>query len=154
MASTNGSAAKSEWLDLSEKAAATQNIVGGDWEYVDSNADDCGDGGAHWGITRLGPGVPEAERNDLFDRVQTAWKAFGWDAARTKLGGDAPGLQLRYPASGVREDGFYIEFDSTVHGTTIGAQTSCAAGDVDQLAKEQFAYNNTPGRTPSATPTP
>jgi hypothetical protein len=153
--STDSSAAKSEWIDLSEKTAATQDIVGGEWEYVDSNADECGSGGAHWGITRLGPGVSAAERNVLFDRVQAAWEAYGWDAARTKLGGDAPGLKLRYPARGVMEDGFYIEFDSTAHGTTIGAQTPCAAGDVDALAEEQFAYKNTPGLppTPAASPT-
>ncbi|KQO63413.1 hypothetical protein [Curtobacterium sp. Leaf261] len=152
--SIDSSAAKSEWLHLSKRIEATQNFIGGDWEFIDSNARDCGDGGVQWVIGRIGPGVPAAERRALFDEVEAAWKANGWDPVRTHFGGDAPGEMLRYPASGVMDDGFYVEFDSTVHATTMGAQTPCAAGDGDQLAKEQFADNNTPGRTPSATPTP
>lgn len=107
-----------------------------------------------WVIARIGPGVPAAGRTALFDQVEAAWKANGWDPVRTHFGGDVPGERLRYPASGGMGDGFSVEFDSTVHATTMGAQTPCAAGDGDQLAKEQSAYDNTPGRTPSATPAP
>jgi hypothetical protein len=152
--STDSSAAKANWRELSMRVAETQRIVGGDWEFSDTNARECGGGGAQWGITRLGPGVAKPARDALFDRVEAAWKANGWDPVRTRLPGDAPGLQLRYPAAGSLDGGFFVEFAATVHGSTIDAQTGCAAGDVDELAKEQFAYNNTPGRTPSARPAP
>lgn len=151
---TDSSAAKAVWRGLSTRVAETQRIVGGDWVFSDTNARECGSGGAQWGITRLGPGVAKSEREALFDRVEAVWKANGWDAVRTPLPGDTPGLQLRYPAAGSLDGGFFVEFAATVHGATIDAQTGCAAGDVDELAREQFAYHNTPGRTPSPTPMP
>ncbi|WP_156364267.1 hypothetical protein [Curtobacterium sp. Leaf261] len=148
------SAAKAQWFDLTTRIEATQQLVGGDWEVVDSNARPCNEGAVNWTITRIGPGVRTAEREELFDSVEVAWKKNGWEPVRRATGGDAPGLRLRYPASGVLGDGFYVELESTVHGTTIGAQTACAAGDVDQLNREQFAFNNTPGYTPTPAASP
>lgn len=152
--SIDSSAAKHSWLELTTRVEATQQIVGGDWEVSDTNSRKCADGSVNWGVTRLGPGVATADRAALFDRVEVAWKAFGWHAVRTRIGGESPGLQLRYPTGGALDDGFFVELGSTVHGTTIDAQTACTAGDVDQLNREQFAFNNTPGYTPTPASSP
>lgn len=146
--------AKAEWIALSAQIAETQAIVGETWTSVDSAAGDCGVSGVQWGIGRLGPGVNASDRRALFERIEAAWQANGWTPTLTTLGGDAPGLQLRYPAAGGFEDGFFVEIGSTVHGTSIGAQTPCARGDVDALNEEQFAYNHAPGVTRPESPTP
>ncbi|WP_156364269.1 hypothetical protein [Curtobacterium sp. Leaf261] len=151
---TNSSAAKAAWIDLTTQIAATQQMVGGEWEVLDTNSRACGDGGASWVVARIGPGVPAADRRALADEVEAAWKAYGWSPVRAPFGVDAPGLRLRYPASGVLPNGFYIEFNSNRYASTIGAQTPCAAGDVDQLNREQFAFNNTPGYTPTPASSP
>jgi hypothetical protein len=147
------SSAKAEWRVLSEQVAQTQSIVGGTWESVDTSARQCSEDGAQWAITRIGPGVSATERDALMDRVERAWAKNGWKPARTHITGDAPGLQLRFPAGGFDDRRFFIELGSTVHGTTIQAQTPCAPGDVDQLNREQFAYNHMPGIAVSPAPT-
>lgn len=145
--------AKARWLEFSEQIAATQAIVGGTWESVDTAASECGAAGAQWGIGRLGPGVPEADRHALYERIETAWRAFGWDPTLTKLYNEEAGLQLRYPASGGFDDGFFVEIGSSVHGTSIGGQTPCGVGDVDALNEEHFADEHSPGVTwPESSP--
>jgi hypothetical protein len=147
------SSAKSAWDDLDQKVESTQAIIPGEWEASDSGASECGTSGARWGIARLGSGASADDRARLIDQVGAAWKADGWTPTRTELGGDAPGLQLRYPAVGSLDDGFFIELGITEHGTSIQAQTPCAPGDVDALNEEQYAYNHqNTTRLPSSSP--
>ncbi|MBT2503126.1 hypothetical protein [Curtobacterium sp. ISL-83] len=148
-----GGSAKDEWDRLSEHVAQTQAIVGGSWEPVDSSARACGDGGAQWAITRLGRGTSLTERPALVEQIEREWKKYGWELNRTAIGGDAPGVRLRFPAGGSDERRFFIDIGFTVHGTTIEAQTPCAPGNVDQLNAEQYAYKHSPGIDTTPTPT-
>lgn len=145
--------AKDEWDRLSALVAQTQAIVGGSWQPVDSSASACGDGGAQWGLTRIGRGTTTDERPTLIAQIERLWRTNGWTPERTAIGGDAPGTQLRFPGSGVDRRGFFIELGATVHGTAIQAQTPCAPGDVDQLNTEQYAYHHSPGVVLPTTPT-
>lgn len=149
--------AKSAWDDLNQKVESTQAMVPGTWEASDSGASPCGTSGAQWGITRLGPGANGEDRTHIIDEIETAWKDNDWKPTRSKIGGDAPGLQLRYPAAGVFDDGFFVEIGITEYGSSIQAQTPCAHGNADALNDEQYAYehqNTTrlPSETPSADP--
>lgn len=146
--------AKDEWDRLSALVAQTQRIIGGSWRPVDSSASACGGGGAQWGLTRLGRGTTTDERPALIAQIERLWRTHSWLLERSAIGGDAPGTQLRFPASGVDERGFFIELGTTEHGTAIQAQTPCAPGDVDQLNTEQYAYHHSPGVVLPTTPTP
>lgn len=147
------SSAKAAWDDLNRKVESTQAMIGGKWEISDSGATACGSSDAQWAITRLGPGAGADDRARLIDQIVVAWKGNGWTPARGHIGGDAPGLQLRYPAGGSFDDGFFIELGMTDHGTSIQARTPCAPGDMDSLNKEQYAYNHqNTTRLPSDSP--
>ncbi|KQO59968.1 hypothetical protein [Curtobacterium sp. Leaf261] len=147
------SGAKSAWDDLNQKVESTQAMVGGEWEASDTGATACGSSGAQWGITRLGPGASPGDRERIIDEIETAWKANGWKPTRTKIGGDAPGLQLRYPAAGTFDDGFFIELGITDYGSSMQSQTPCEPGDADALNDEQYAYNHqNTTRLPSDSP--
>lgn len=154
---TPAASAKSAWDDLNRQVEATQAMVPGKWEASDSGATPCGTSGAQWGITRLGPGASAEDRPRVIDQIEAAWKDNGWKPTRSKIGGDAPGLQLRYPAGGSFDDGFFIEIGMTEYGTSIQGQTPCARGNPDALNDEQYAYehqNTTrlPSDSPSADP--
>jgi hypothetical protein len=158
---TDSSDAKQVWNDANAQAEATQAVVSGRWLASDSDADPCGTGGVHWGVSRIGPGTSEAERAAKVAAVEDQWRELGWKPTKSEFGGDAPGLQVRYPASGVLEDGFFAEFDTTVHASTLQMQTPCTPGDADQLNREKYAqkHTNTPpdipgASTPSESPTP
>lgn len=153
MTGHDGASAEDEWDHLSELVAQTQAIVGGSWQPVDSSASACGAGGAQWGLTRLGRGTSTDERPALVHQIERLWRASGWTPELTAIGGDAPGTQLRLPASGVDDRGFFIELGFTVHGTTIDAQTPCAPGDVDWLNAERYAENHAPGVDLPSAPT-
>lgn len=147
------SSAKSAWDDLNRKVESTQAIIPGQWEISDSGATACGGSGAQWGITRLGPGASADDRAHLIDQVEAAWKSDGWTPIRTRIGGDAPGLQLRYPAAGTFDDGFFIELGITDYGSSMQSQTPCEPGDADALNAEQYAYNHqNTTRLPSDSP--
>lgn len=134
--------AKAAWDGLNERIESTQSMVPGEWEASDSGASACGTSGAQWGITRLGPGASADDRTRIIDRIETAWKNYGWEPTRSTFGGDAPGLQLRYPAGGVFDDGFFVEIGITEYGSSIQAQTPCAQGDANALNDEQYAYEH------------
>lgn len=149
--------AKSAWDDLNQKIESTQALVPGKWEASDSGASQCGTSGAQWGITRLGPGASAEDRTRIIDQIEGVWKGNGWKPTRSKIVGDAPGLQLRYPAGGIFDDGFFVEIGITEYGSSIQAQTPCAHGDADTLNDEQYAYEHQkttrlPSDTPSAAP--
>lgn len=150
MTDTASSSAKQVWDDMNAKAEATQAIIGGDWVASDTAARPCGADGVQWVITRLGPGTALASRTDELDRIDERWKAVGWKAERSDITGDAPGKQLRFPAASALEDGFFIEFGTTDHGSTLQMQTPCVPGDADSLNREKYAekHTNTPPDIP------
>lgn len=115
--------AKAAWDDLNQRVESTQSSVPGRWEASDSGASPCGTSEARWGITRLGPGASADDRRRIIDQIEAAWKANGWEPTRSTIGGDAPGLQLRHPAGGVLDDGFFVEVGITGYGSSIEAQT-------------------------------
>ncbi|WP_139199728.1 hypothetical protein [Curtobacterium sp. MCBA15_008] len=69
---------------------------------------------------------------------------------RSEFGGDAPGVELRYPGASSLDNGFFIEFRSSVHGSTLQLQTPCVQGDVDALNREKYGerHTNTPPDIP------
>lgn len=150
----SSSAAKSTWDTANSLAEATQKAVGGAWVGSDSAAEQCGESGARWGLTRIGPGTDPGARDRTISAVEALWADSGLTPTRRALGGDAPGVEVRFPAAGTRDDGFFIEFATTVHGSTIGMQTPCTPGDVDALNREKYGerHTNTPPDIPGASP--
>lgn len=149
MSATNSTGAKQAWNEMNAEAEATQAIIGGDWLASDTSARPCTNG-VQWVITRGGPGSEPDTRAAELDRIDERWRAAGWEPVRSDITGDAPGQQLRYPASGVFEDGFFIEFGTTDNGSTLQIQTPCAPGDADALNREKYGekHTNTPPYIP------
>ncbi|MBA8990803.1 outer membrane murein-binding lipoprotein Lpp [Curtobacterium pusillum] len=152
MSTTGSSDAKQVWKDADAQAEATQAILPGRWLSTDSAAGTCGTGGVRWGVSRIGPGTSKAGRAAKVEEVEENWRSLGWKPMRSELTGDAPGLQVRYPAKGVFEDGFFAEFATTEHASTLQIQTPCTPGDADQLNREKYAekHTNTPPDIPGA----
>lgn len=155
MSSTASSDAKRVWDEMNSRAETSQALVGGDWLASDTSARVCGTGGVQWAVSRIGPGTSADDRVSVADKVESQWRELGWKPVRSELTGDAPGLQLRYPGAGTFEDGFYVEFATTEHGSTIALQTPCTPGDVDSLNREKYAekHTNTPPDVPGASST-
>lgn len=145
-------AAKARWDEANSLAEATQELVGGSWSSSDSAAERCGEEGARWGLTRLGPGTDPDERAAIASAVEALWTGAGHVPSSKALGGDAPGLELRFPQTGVQPDGFFVEFRTTQHGSTVAMQTACTGGDVDELNRERYGerHTNTPPDIPGA----
>lgn len=157
--SASSDPAKTAWNDANSLAEATQDLVGGSWLGSDSAAEPCGESGVRWGLTRLGPGTEPGVRAKVLTAVEELWTRAGYVPTGKQFGGDAPGAELRYPRTGTKEDGYFIEFRTTVNGTTIAMQTPCTIGDVEDLNREKYAERHTttppdiPGASTSATPT-
>jgi hypothetical protein len=154
MTTTGSDNAKAVWDEMNAEIESSQAVLGTGWLASDTAARACGAGGAQWVLTRFGPGSQPDERDDLLGRLATRWEAKGWEAVRSEFGGDAPGVQLRYPGASSFDDGFFIEFRSSVHGSTLQLQTPCTPGDVDELNREKYGetHTQTPPYLPGATP--
>ncbi|KQO63055.1 hypothetical protein [Curtobacterium sp. Leaf261] len=154
---TSSSAAKEAFLSLNAILEDTQDVIGGDWLNDDDVATECSQAGARWGLSRFGRGMTDDERRSVLDAVRQRWIEEGWTPTltRTLLGSDSPGLQLRYPARLSVEGGLFVELVSTVHATTIFAQTRCAEGDVDALDASRWSerHTSTPPYFPVSAPT-
>lgn len=152
MPTTGSDGAKAVWDEMNAEIESSQDIVGTGWLASDTAARVCGAAGVQWVLTRFGPGTHPDERDDLLGALETRWDAKGWRAVRSDFGGDAPGVQLRYPAASSLEDGFFVEFRSSVHGSTLQLQTPCTLGDVDDLNRERYGerHTNTPPDIPGA----
>jgi len=150
--------ARSAWHEADALAGATQAEVPGGWLADDSAAGPCGAAGtgARWGLTRIGPSTSPSDRADVVAAVASVWSAHGYDAVERAIGGDAPGVRLRFPASGTLRDGFFIEFVTTAHASTIQLQTPCRRGDDRALNAERYAerHTDTPPDVPGATASP
>lgn len=148
----SGGAAEAAWTTANALAESTQAAVRGTWLASDSAAESCGNDGVHWGITRLGPGTDTQARSAALDGFEELWNEAGYDPDRISIGGDAPGTELRYPRSGTLDTGFFIEFGTTEHGSTLQMQTPCAPGDADALNRAKYAerHTNTPPDIPGA----
>ncbi|KQO63054.1 hypothetical protein [Curtobacterium sp. Leaf261] len=158
---TNSDPAKRAFLSLDTLLDDTQYLVGGDWENVDSTAEECGPRGAQWVLSRHGPGMTKDQRRSVLAAIRQRWVAEGWDPtlSPTLTGSDSPGQQLRWPGSRSVEGGLFVELVSTVHGTTIFARTMCAEGDDKVLTTSRWSQRHTitpPYIPPTAptTPTP
>ncbi|WP_420368709.1 hypothetical protein [Curtobacterium sp. L1-20] len=154
MSSTGSTAAKAVWDSMNAEVEASQAIVGTGWLASDTAARACGGDGAQWVLTRFGPGTQPDDRTAQFEDLTKRWEAKGWKPVRTEFGGDSPGVQLRYPAASTLDDGFFIEYRSTSHGSTLQLQTPCTPGDVDALNREKYGerHTNTPPDIPGANP--
>ncbi|ROP64807.1 hypothetical protein [Curtobacterium sp. ZW137] len=147
---TDSAGAKREWDRMNAEAEATQALIGGDWLSADTAARSCGANGAQWVIARFGPSTDTDARDVALDRMETRWRAKGWDPVRSDITGDAPGKQLRYPAGNTLADGFFIEFGITEHASTLQLQTPCTPGDANALNREKYGerHTNTPPDIP------
>ena len=155
--STTGSAAaKDVWDRMNRSVEATQSIVGGDWSAWDTAARPCGENGAQWVVSRIGRGTDPARRAELLHAIEQQWLTIGWRPVESDITGDAPGKQLRFPGASALPGGFFVEFGTTVHASTVALQTPCAPGDVVDLNTEQYAerHTNTPPGIPGAGATP
>lgn len=152
--SNSSVAAKAAWDDANALAEATQAIVGGSWLASDSAAETCGTTGVRWGLARFGPGTDPATRETVVAEVEALWRKAGHMPIRKQLGGDAPGIEVRFPAVGSQQDGFFIDFNTTVHASTLQLQTPCTRGDVHALNSEKYGerHTNTPPDIPGAAP--
>lgn len=157
MSSTTNGSAEQTWDQMNARAESTQAFLPGAWSASDTAARPCGSGGAQWVISRIGPGTPTGSREATVAAIHAHWKQFGWEPVRSTTGGDAPSTRLRYPGSLSFDDGFFIDFETTVHGSTLALQTPCAPGDYDALNRAKYGerHTNTPpfvsGITPSLT---
>jgi hypothetical protein len=147
---TGSSGAKHVWGEADARAEATQSIVPGRWLASDTAARSCGADGVQWVVNRIGPGTNEADRAAKVAAVEHQWRGLGWKPTRSKLTGDAPGAEVRYPASGVFQNGFFAEFATTENASTLQMQTPCTPGDADRLNREKYAerHTNTPPDIP------
>lgn len=156
--SSNQSDARAAWDEADALAEATQAKVAGDWSASDSAAEPCGTGGVRWGATRIGPGTSGSDRADVVAAISALWTERGYDAAEEVTSGDAPGVRLRHPSADSLQNGFFIEFRTTTHASTLQLQTPCTPGDAAALNAERYAERHTktppdvPGATASSTP--
>jgi len=155
---TGQDAAEKVWRTMNAEVESSQDVVGTGWLASDTAARPCGTRGVQWVINRYGPGTSGAERTRVLDDLERRWTALGWQPVRSAITGDAPGQRLRYPANRSLDDGFFVEFGTTEHGSTLQLQTPCTPGDTTALNKEQYAERHTntppdvPGVSPSSTP--
>jgi len=154
MSASGSPDAKAIWDSMNAEIEASQDVLGTEWLSSDTAARACGADGAQWVITRFGPGTRPEERAAPLGALATRWTAKGWSPVTTEFGGDTPGVQLRYPAGSTLDDGFFIEFRSTVRRSTLQLQTPCTTGNVDALNREQYGekHTSTPPFLPGATP--
>lgn len=154
MPTTRSDSAKAVWDEMNAEIESSQAVVGTGWSASDTAARECGADGARWVINRFGPGSQPDDRGRLLDALESRWSAKGWKPVRSDLGGDAPGVQLRYPAVSSLDDGFFVEFTTTVHASTLQLQTPCTRGDVHALNSEKYGerHTNTPPDIPGAAP--
>lgn len=148
--SSSSAGAEDTWYEMNAEAEATQAIVGGDWLASDTAARSCGSSSVEWVITRLGPGTDRGSRDDVVDRIDERWRAAGWKPVRSDFVGGVSGQQLRFPASSAFDDGFFVEFRTTEHGSSVTIQTPCAPGDAGALNREKYGekHTNTPPNLP------
>ncbi|WP_182046227.1 hypothetical protein [Curtobacterium sp. ME26] len=155
---TDEDAAKEVWRTMNAEVESSQDVVGSGWLASDTAARACGTRGVQWVINRYGPATTGAERTRVLDDLERRWTALGWQPVRAAITGDAPGQRLRYPATRSLDDGFFVEFGTTEHGSTLQLQTPCTPGDITALNTEKYAERHTntppdvPGATPSSTP--
>lgn len=150
MSTTRSADAKAVWDEMNAEMESSQAVLGSGWLSSDTAARACGADGARWVLNRFGPGTQPGDRDGLLDALATRWAPKGWAPVRSEFGGDAPGVQLRYPAASSLDNGFFIEFRSSVHGSTLQLQTPCVQGDVDALNHEKYGerHTNTPPDIP------
>ncbi|WIB76967.1 hypothetical protein DEJ28_15110 [Curtobacterium sp. MCPF17_002] len=152
MSGTESTGAKRVWDSMNTAVEASQAIVGPGWLASDTAARACGADGVQWVINRFGPGTQPDDRVAKLEELERRWDAKGWKPVRSDFGGDAPGVMLRYPAASSLDDGFFIEFSTTRHGSTLQLQTPCTQGVVDDLNREKYGerHTNTPPDIPGA----
>lgn len=123
--------AKAQLVSLLEFA---QTTIGGEWQRSDSGARDCerGDGtGASYLLSRIGPGLPDADQQRALDAIAADWAENGVDATLTTKP-EVNGVvvtELRYPAEGADPDGFFVELWISDRASTLAGQSRCASGD-------------------------
>lgn len=142
MTSTGQRSAAETWDLANARAESTQAFVAGAWSAIDSAARACGTDGARWVIGRLGPGTTSASREDVVAAIRAHWQGFGWEPTRSTTSGDAPSTRLRYPAGRSLDDGFFVDFETTVHGSTLTLQTACAPGDAGELNRTRYGEHH------------
>ncbi|WP_069712958.1 hypothetical protein [Curtobacterium sp. ER1/6] len=150
---TDQDAAEKVWRTMNAEVESSQDVVGSGWLASDTAARACGTRGVQWVINRYGPATTGAERTRVLDDLERRWTALGWQPVRAAITGDAPGQRLRYPATRSLDDGFFVEFGTTEHGSTLQLQTPCTPGDITALNTEKYAerHTNTPPDVPGAT---
>ena len=128
--------AKAQLVALLETA---QDAIGGEWERSDAGAHTCtlaaGGDGAAYGLNRLGPGVAADAQQAIVDEVVAAWLAHDVDAVASTLP-EVEGVivtQVRYPATDVDSDGFFVQLWVSERASTVGGQTRCATGDAAEI---------------------
>lgn len=119
-----------------------QTIVGGEWESLDSGAEDCslpsGGVGARYGLGRIGPGVAKEQQQAVIDQVVRVWAEAGFESTVTELP-PVNGLvvvEVRYPASGYGVDGLAMRFGIGLRSTDLDGQTRCVPGDADEINRK------------------
>lgn len=131
-----------------------QDVLGGAWEHQDAGAEQCrlasGGLGAQVTLFRLGGGIPVDHQQPALDQLKKRWRTAGLDPVQSTLGalnGITP-VVLSYPASGVTEDGFYVEVSLSTAGSTIEVRSSCGAGDADTLNEKPEWRTHSPSPEP------
>lgn len=145
------------WIALGLVQEA-QDVLGGSWKHQDAGAEQCrlasGGLGAQVTLFRLGDGIPVDHQQPALDQLKRRWRAAGLDPAQSTLGtvdGITP-VVLSYPASGVTNDGFYVEVSLSTAGSTIEVRSSCGTGDADKLNEEPGWRTQSPSPRPSSAP--
>jgi hypothetical protein len=142
--------------ELDELFAIAQDAVGGEWERAGGGATPCalpsGMTGAQSSFTRIGPGLPDDQQQSVLDTVEAGWTAaeFIPELGSSTLQGADVAI-VRYPKSGFGEDGLYLDFRMTVHGSVFEGQTRCVPGDYAEINRNGKAEQN---QTFSPSPSP
>ena len=131
--------ARTELVDLLD---SLQAVVPGEWTETEFGAQPCslpsGEQGAQSGFQRLGPGAAVGTEREVADGMIAVLADAGLEA----LSSEDPiegGLVIRgsYPASGVDDRGFGIQFGVSPHGSTLDSMSRCAPGDANEINEQR-----------------
>jgi hypothetical protein len=127
--------------ELDNLFAAAQKAVGGDWVNQDSGAEGChllsGAIGAQYPLSRLGPGVPLEQQQQVIEAVVSTWTDAGFKIKVSRLPA-YKGIvitEVGYPGARDRLgiDGLYMTFGIGVNSTDLDGQTRCVPGDAAKI---------------------
>jgi hypothetical protein len=137
--------------ELDAALTAAQHSIGGEWEIADSGAEACtlpsGTSGARYVMARFGGGLTKDQQQPVVEAIVAAWTEAAFrPTVSTRIESDVEVTEINHPATGLGDDGVFVEVNMSETRSSALGQTRCVSGSPVEINRD--------GRTPTPTTGP